>query len=80
METGHLRLYMVIYTPLGDKRVRLHTYYNVESCEEAEINNQFRANNPSLKNAVIYSEFCYRVKSTWADEAEASQHEKPLCN
>ena len=61
METGHLRLYMVIYTPLGDKRVRLHTYYNVESCEEAEINNQFRANNPQLKSTPIYSEFCYRV-------------------
>ena len=61
METGHLRLYLSVNTPLGDKRVRLHTYYNVEPCEEAEINNQFRANNPQLKSTTIYSEFCYRV-------------------
>ena len=62
METGHLRLYLSVNTPLGIKRVRLHTYYNIEPREETEITAQFRNNNPQLDGTQLQSEFCYRVE------------------
>ena len=62
MKTGHLRLYLSVNTPLGIKRVRLHTYYNIEPREETEITAQFRNNNPQLDGTQLQSEFCYRVE------------------
>jgi subtilase family serine protease len=62
METGHLRLYMLINTPLGVKRVRLHTYYNIEPIEESNLTAHFRNTNPQLDKAPIQTEFCYRVE------------------
>ena len=59
---GHLRLYLSVNTPLGIKRVRLHTYYNIAPSEETEITRQFRNNNPQLDGTQLQTELCYRVE------------------